>query len=124
MPIIVAVGDPIPLFVAVEDEATDYVVKAQIFRRNSYAVLHADVSMPYIAASPGHYANNLITMPAGANFVDVIYEIYDNDGVTLITKSEELFQPLLLSPVNFIGQPVVGTVVSESALTGTIASCT
>ena len=123
MPIVVAVGDPIPLFVAVEDEATNYVVKAQIFRRNSYAQLYSDVSLSYIAASPGHYANNTINMPTGADFVDVIYEVYDNDGVTLIAKSEELFQPLLLSPVNFIGQPVVGTVVSESVLTGSIVSC-
>ena len=49
-----------------------------------------DVVLDFIEYSEGEYENNAVNMPDVAS-VDVVYSVYESDGVTLIRKAYELF---------------------------------
>lgn len=83
-------GNTIPLFVALDDETTDKVVKADIIDMESYAILNNDVVLSFEAGSPGYYSNYNLTMPY-KRAVQAIYTVFESDGTTLITKGSETF---------------------------------
>jgi hypothetical protein len=85
----VKLAEPIPLFVILEDGATDRVVKADIINPYTGVALHSDLSLSYVATSEGHYRYAIeIFMPDTDNLL-VVYRVYEADGTTLIGKDSE-----------------------------------
>jgi hypothetical protein len=87
----VLLADIIPIFVALESEAVDKIIKADIINPLTADILNADVVLDYVVGTAGHYINSTISMPPIAN-LEVVYKIYDTDGITLLFKdSEDIF---------------------------------
>src|SRR3712207_5906009 len=84
----IILGDEIPLFVELESEAANRVIKADIINPVTGEVLHSDLVLEYIDGSPGRYLNSEASMPAVQNLI-VVYKIYDEDGTTLLQKDSE-----------------------------------
>jgi hypothetical protein len=114
----VKLAEPIPLFVAVSDEVTTYVVKARIFTLNPYTEIEAALALSLIAASPGYYASTAVDMP-DSPIVHAVFSIYEADGTTLVTKAEETYS---LSRSSIGGGELIG-IIEDDNLIGQI-TCT
>jgi hypothetical protein len=120
-------GSPLPLFVVYSEPRSDLIVRASAYRRVSYSPLFIDLLLPYVAGSLSAYTNLSVNMPS-TDYVDVIYDVYDTDGTTLLASAGEVF----VSPASggggggdvvYVGGPVAGKVISHSTISGTIIKC-
>jgi hypothetical protein len=103
----VKLGEVLPLFVAVEDESTDKVIKANVVDPLTGATLNSDVVLSYIAGSPGFYKNSAVTMPNKNNLL-IFYYVYESNGTTLIEKAMD---QVSLFPSPCSGEIVVGQII-------------
>ena len=106
-------GDTIPLFVALADETTDKVVKADIIDMDSYAILNDDVTLSFESGTPGYYTNYSLTMPY-KRAVQAIFSVYESDGTTLITKGDESFALIDWTAKNC--EPITGEVIDNTVV--------
>jgi hypothetical protein len=112
----VKLAEPIPLFVAVSDEATDYVVRARIFTLNPYTEIEAALALTLVPGSPGYYASSALAMPETAN-VHAVFSIFESDGTTLVAKAEEVYS---LQEVDRIDGEEVLAVIEDDVIVGEI----
>lgn len=112
----VKLAEPIPLFVAVSDEVTTYVVRARIFTLNPYTEIEEALALTLIPDSPGFYASSYVAMPDHAN-VHAVFSIFEADGTTLVSKVEEVFSLQEVDRVD--GEEVVG-IIEDDVIIGEI----
>lgn len=120
MTIRVKVGDPVPLFVAVDDESDEYVINARVLVRSPYEVLEESLPLAYIEYSPGEYENLDFDMP-DVPFLDVIYTVFESDGTTQLRKASEIF--LRDDGGSSDDSLIVGIVTDETELVGIVNPC-
>lgn len=126
MSIPVQPGNTLPLFVLYIEPRNDLVVRATGYAREPYSLLFSDLVLPYVAGSASTYLNYTEDMP-NTDFVDVRYDVFDNDGTTLLATDSEVFVKPTAGggggSTVYIGGPVAGVVRSESVVVGTIVAC-
>lgn len=122
----VVAGDPIPLFVIMEDGAADYVVKADIVNPYTGVKLHSDLALTYVASSAGYYRHtDQILMSSVGNLL-IVYRVYESDGTTLFgTDSEEvvLKTDSVLEP-SAAGTEVLVAVIDDDPIIATVGEAT
>jgi hypothetical protein len=121
MSINVKVGSKIPLWVAIDDGSDDLIITARVTSRDPFTLWEDAAVLSYLEYSEGEYENNELDMP-DVPFVDVVYSVYQNDGLTLIRKAYELFLRDDGGGASDDGA-LIGHILDEDLLIGVVHTC-
>lgn len=118
----ISAGDPIPLFILLDDLSTDRHVVAIIYQRNP--VLEIDeIILEADAYNDGTYQNADLVMP-NSPVVDVYYFVYDEIGGNLLVTDNETFVLKDESAGSVrIGNHLVANIIMQTNMTGKLVRC-
>jgi hypothetical protein len=117
----IKVSDKIPLWVAIDDGSEDLIITARITSRDPFTVWADGTLLEFIEYSEGEYENNSLEMP-DVPAIDVVYSVFENDGITLIRKAGELFLRDDGGGASDDGA-LIGQILDEDQLIGVVHTC-